>query len=310
MSRPVSQENLQDTLSLIEKAILKANEPLDIDRILSDIPVAFRVDAGTAMKLLDQLTQSGKIFSWKPKSRSKAPRFWKVGDIQHCRQDILSLIGPKPLTDRELQKKLRSRLFGLPAAMVQSVVKHSLSGLIAEKRLFRHPPLRARMLPRYGASPVDPAPYLKRLRSEFERVMKLFQNSGIEAADILKTLARSIDPGLLETIGINVLIPGPASAPIEEGPPRKTLSDWCDQVLQVIDTRFPGAKNSLPIWLPELRGYAGLAKPEFDRAIVQLARSGKLHLDRHNHPGSLDEKSREPFVQDEAGVSYVVAVLK
>jgi hypothetical protein len=310
MARPVSQESLQDTLSLIEKVILKANEPLDIDRILSDIPVPFRVDAGTALKLLDQLAQSGKAFAWKPKSRSKAPRFWKVGDTQHCKEDILSLIGSKPLTDAELQKKLRSRLFGLPAAAVKSVVKHSLSELFTEKRMFRQPPLRARQLPRYGTSPVDPAPYLKKLRSEFERVMKLFQNSGIETADILKTLARSIDPGLLETMGKNVSIPSPASVSNPKSLPQKTLSDLCDQVLHVIDTRFPGARNSLPIWLPELRGYTGLSKSEFDQAIMQLARSGKLHLDRHNHPGSLDENSREPFVQDETGVSYVVAVLK
>lgn len=310
MARPVSRESLQDTLTLIEKVILKADEPLDIDRILSALPVPYRVDAATALNLLDRMAKSGKVFPWRPKSRSKTPRFWNVGDIQYCRQDILSLIGLKPLTETELQKKLRSRLFGLPAAMVKSVVKHSLRELIAEKRLFRHPPLRARQLPRYGAAPVDPTPYLKKLRSEFERIMKLFQNSGLEAGDILKTLARSINPGLWEQMGINVSIPSSASAPIQESPPQKTLSDLCDQVLHIIDTRISGAKNGLPIWLPELRGYTGLSKHEFDLAVVHLARSGKLHLDRHNYPGSLDEKSREVFVQDEAGVSYVAAVLK
>ncbi len=288
---------------MVDKIILQANEPVDTGQIVMALPVSFRKDKTTIRSVLEQLVHEGRVFTWKPRARSRARRYWKTSDAVFCRQLIRLEVNAKPLTESEILQRSRSRLFAIATKGIVPLIQSALKELIAEGSLFVHPPRQARHRVRYATVPVDPAPYIAKLRAEFDRVVKLLQHSGTTAQDILRRLGGAIPHA-----------PLPDEKPVDEPPQTKEnmeipLPELAEALLHTICNRIPGAKNRVPIWLPELRNYCRLSKTQFDRAVLYLARNGKLHLDRHTHPGSLNEETRKPFVQDEDGVCYVAAVL-
>lgn len=290
---------------MVEKIILQANEPMDIGQIAHALPVSFRKDDKAIQNILEHAVHEGRIFAWKPRARSRKERFWKISDNVFCRQLILSKADAKPLSEKDLLQTSRSRFFGMSNRAILPLVTSSLKALIAEGRLFVHPPRQARHRIRYATVPVDPSPYIAKLRAEFDRVVKLLQHSGVGAEDILHRLGGN---SLYTSAPLSDGRPADESAPLKEDT-EIPLSELADTLLHTISSRIPGAGNRVPIWLPELRKFSNLSKVQFDRAVLYLARKGKLHLDRHTHPGSLTEETRKPFVQDEEGVSYVAAVL-
>lgn len=292
-----------ELIEMIEKIILQANEPMDTQQVVMALPVSFRKNENAIRYELEQMALGGRVFTWKPRARSRGKRYWKTSDAAFCKQLILSEINVKPLTKPEILQKSRSRLFSMTTKAIIPLIQSGLKELIAEGSLFVHPPRQIRHRVRYASVPVDPALYIAKLRTEFGRVMKLLQHSGTTAQDILRRLGEDIPPAAV-----------PGGKPGNEPPLTKEdmeipLPELAETLLHTIHNRIPGAKNRVPIWLPELRSYSRLSKTQFDRAVLHLARTGKLHLDRHTHPGSLNEETRKPFVQDEEGVSYVAAVL-
>ena len=290
---------------MIEKIIRQADEPKDIGQIISILPVSFQKDEQAIRSILEKMVHEGSIFLWKPRIRSRKHRFWNTSDTAYCSRLIRTVVGSRPLSEKDILRASRSRLFGLATRTIAPLVTTTLKRLIVEGCLFVHPPRQVRHLVRYASVPVDPAPYITKLRAEFDRVMKLLQHSGVSAQEVLQRLG-GITPGMQVVY--------PERTPTDEVPASKkeeevSLPDLADMLLHTIYNRIPGARNRVPIWLPELRNYSKLSKTQFDQAVLYLSRNGKLHLDRHTHPGSLTEETKQPFVQDEEGISYVAAVL-
>jgi hypothetical protein len=53
-----------------------------------------------------------------------------------------------------------------------------------------------------------------------------------------------------------------------------------------------------------------LEKQLFDRAVLELARQGRLSLHRHDFPSSLSPAERDELVTDGAGAYYVGMALR
>lgn len=290
---------------MIERILRQADEPKDIGQLLETLPVSFRKDEQAVCGILEQLVHEGRIFRWKPRSRSRKDRFWSTSDTAYCSRLIRSVVDSKPLSENEILRGVSQKLFGLAGRAIAPLVTTTLKKLIAEGGLFVHPPRQARHLVRYAAVHVDPAPYIARLRAEFDRVMKRLRHSGVTAQEILQHLG-GIEQGTAGAFDERACADGVPASKEDE---KIALPELADALLKTIYNRIPGATNRVPIWLPELRSYSRLSKPQFDQAVLYLSRNGKLHLDRHTHAGSLTEETKQPFVQDEEGVSYVAAVL-
>ena len=294
-----------ELFEMIERIIRQADEPKDIGQLIETLPVSFRKNEQAIDSILEQMIQEGSIFRWKPRSRSRKDRFWSQSDTVYCSRLIRTVVDSIPLSEKDILRASRPRLFGLAGRAITSLVASTLKKLVDEGSLFVHPPRQARHLVRYASIPVDPAPYIAKLRAEFDRVMKLLRNSGVTAQEVLQRL---------EGTAPKTHASFPERLPTDEIPASKedeeiSLPELADALLKTIYNRIPGARNRVPIWLPELRKYSRLSKPQFDQAVLYLSMNGKLHLDRHTHPGSLTEETKKPFVQDAEGVSYVAAVL-
>ena len=72
----------------------------------------------------------------------------------------------------------------------------------------------------------------------------------------------------------------------------------------------PGADNGALVAARNLRRAAKLDKHEFDRAVLELARNGRLTLHRHDFATSLSATERDELVSDGEGTFYVGMALR
>ena len=72
----------------------------------------------------------------------------------------------------------------------------------------------------------------------------------------------------------------------------------------------PSAAKQAPVWLPDLRNALDLSKDTFDRAVLILAKQGKVFLNKHAHPAQMTDTEKETMIADGQGNYYVVVVLR
>jgi glycosyltransferase A (GT-A) superfamily protein (DUF2064 family) len=72
----------------------------------------------------------------------------------------------------------------------------------------------------------------------------------------------------------------------------------------------PGANRGALVGARDLRRAAKLEKQSFDRAVMELARQGRLSLHRHDYATSLSAAERDELVTDGAGTYYVGMALR
>ena len=72
----------------------------------------------------------------------------------------------------------------------------------------------------------------------------------------------------------------------------------------------PGAERGALVGARELRRAVRLPKPDFDHAVLELARQGQLSLHRHDYATSLTPQERDELVTDGDGTFYVGMALR
>jgi hypothetical protein len=68
-----------------------------------------------------------------------------------------------------------------------------------------------------------------------------------------------------------------------------------------------GGRPNIPAWIPDVRKKVAIPKPAFDRAIIDLAQTGRYFLHRHSYPASSTQQELAELVVSGRDVYCVIA---
>jgi hypothetical protein len=122
------------------------------------------------------------------------------------------------------------------------------------------------------------------------------------AADVPHDDIRRALVQLLEAAGISF-----GSAPGGDETPAAAMAPDLIGVMRQIE---PGVDRGALVGARDLRRAVRMQKTQFDRAVLELARQGRLSLHRHDYPASLSAAEREELVTDGSGSYYVGMALR
>lgn len=279
---------------LLLKLIRQADAPLTAKQCSAGLTGPFKATDKRLAPVLDELVADGSLRSFAP-LLGKAPRYWDRSLNEYARKVMRDVLAERgPLKPADLKKQTLRFAKGLSDADYQQ----ELCRLIAERRVFEHPPASSRSKQStYHCAPPVPAPYLKSIADELRRMVALLLESGVSRDD-------------LEQAGLELLRQAGLSA--ETG----RVSSRDQRPMPVVDLielmRFiePGADRGALVTLPELRRAAGLNRNDFDESVLELARLGRVTLHRHDFPSNLAPAERDALVTDGHGNFYIGICLR
>ncbi|MFZ3045144.1 MAG: hypothetical protein WA151_04465 [Desulfatirhabdiaceae bacterium] len=296
-----SDNRLDDTRILIKKIISQSQIPLSLEDIHKLLPTLYQPDRQTLSLLMENLVKDDIIYQWPSKSRNRNPRFWNQNLPAFIRKKIVFSMAESCLTQNQLLKTISKTLFKCSQSASEKCIKQALNDLLAEKRVFEHPPVGRYRKTRFGNQPIAIEKYLDRLLGEMDRVCHILRKVGVTPDQIVEAFHKKME------VPKNVSVP-PQSVPLPL--PESPAPNASDQLLQKMVEIEPGALNQIPIWIPDLRKAMRMTKPEFDQAVLTLVGEGKIFLDKHAHPAQLSPSEREQMVSDHTDDYYVVAVIR
>jgi len=153
-------------VAAVRQALQRSDEPLTLSKIRAALPSSFRSVSLEALE--ESLTRqvAANVFYQYPKYRSPQNRYWDRPMPVHLAHLLRVSLEEKPLTLSELRRRL------------PDYARHQADGVLEEEvtrgRLFRHPAVKSRTGPRFGARRPDPRDYLRsELTAAFGRLQQL-----------------------------------------------------------------------------------------------------------------------------------------
>jgi hypothetical protein len=256
----------QDLDVLLETVLARAVEPLSLTAVLKALPAGKKPAQQTVKAHLDELATAGRIHRW----RGKTMKFWGVSQKRFVRDQVLQALAMGPLVQSEINRRARKS----PQALVKAV----LAELVGDKTVRKHPRLGKRQP--FGIGPPDAVDYLS---VGIGTMFKQLNKKGFESSELHAALRRYVD-------GIEAC-PGLAGNGAEE-------------ILAAIPRLNSQASRGALVYLTDLR--AALTqqlqdKDAFDRAVLELARQGKVQLQSHPWPGRLSDSDKHALVPNGRG---------
>ncbi len=292
-----SGNRIEEIRTLITKIILQSLRPITRNDILAALPLSYRMDPVIIGRLADDLVRQGLVFSWLPRSRTRTSRYWNQDETAFLRNAIRSCLSLKPLTRKQLSQEIPGKLFGSSRGTAEKRLRQALTSLIRENVVFIHPPVGRFRSIRYSLFPPEILSYLQKGLRELNRVLPALRKAGVPEKQILDTIATNLG------ISISNSTPPPSSvgSSIDQ-----TATDLLGRMNEVV----PGAIHQVPVWIPTLRKAVNLPKEDFDRALLHLARTGKIFLDKHAHPAQMTPEEKEEMLSDSHGNWFVAALIR
>jgi hypothetical protein len=301
MAISYSDNRLDDTRILIKKIISQSKIPLSMEDIHKVLPTLYQPDRQTLSLLMENLVKDDIIYQWPSKSRNRNPRFWNQNLPAFIREKIVLSMAESCLTQNQLLKTICKTLFKCSQSASEKHIKQAINDLLAEKRVFEHPPVGRYRKTRFCIQPIDIDKYLDRLLGEMDRVCHILKKVGVTPDQIIEAFHKKME------IPKNVSVPARSvRPPVSES----SALNASDQLLQKMVEIEPEALSQVPVWIPDLRKAMRMTKPEFDQAVLALVGEGKIFLDKHAHPAQLSPSEREQMVSDHMDDCYVVAVIR
>lgn len=283
-----------ETGELLLKLIRQADAPLTAKQCSAGLTGPFKATDKRLTPVLDELVADGSLRSFAP-LRGKVSRYWDRSLGDYARKVILDVLaerGPLKLAD------LRKRTLGFARGLSDADYQQELRRLIAERRVFEHPPAssRSKQSTCHTAPPV-PAPYLKSIADELRRMVALLLESGVARDD-------------LEQAGLELLRQAGLHAEVARGSSRQEQPEPVVDLIELMRFIEPGADRGALVTLPELRRAAGISQHDFDKLVLELARLGRVTLHRHDFPSNLAPAERDALVTDGHGNFYIGICLR
>lgn len=282
--------NGEQLAEAIKRILQQAPKPLNVER-LRDARGELRVGEDDFRQALLRLLDRGEVHRWPPVRGKEC--YWSRAFEEKAREGVLSALAGGPLTWAALQIAARKFLPGCPKTPADQALKEARDALLAEGRIFRHPKT-GRRGERFGLTPADPRLYLKEVRKAIRGVLDKLGKAGVA-------------PGAVHAaIGELLHLPvQPVGEPIEQ------LAERIYQTIPVVEPSAPlGAMATAEKLRRRLDPQAD-SRDAFDRAVLLLARNGKVDLHKMYMPeSSMTDRERQVLVRDEEGNYYVGVTLR
>ncbi len=293
-----TDELSSDTLSVARKVLERSPAPLTAKRISEQLPRPFKVKPAVLTRGLEREGPSAGVFSW-PGSRG-GKRFWVKDPEAVAGAETARILSNKALTLAELDRALGRSLFGCTKTAAEALRKKVLPGLVSEKKVFQYPLAPRQKARRFSALPPDPAPYLGKVLKEYQAVRKKLEEAGVSDQAVLEALVRELTGKA-----------GPSrEAPAGEIQAEAPEEDLGDNVISKALEMEPAAAQEAMVSLRRLRDAVGAPKESFDRAVLKLARQGRVWLHRHVDPAQMNDSERAAAVPDGKGGFFIGIVLR
>lgn len=289
----------QDVRAIGREAILKAaqeaDEPFTAKELTSRLATPVKFSEADVAAILDEAVAAATLHFIPAATAKGKPRYSRQSVLELGARATLQAIQTKgPQTLANLKKLLK----GLGDTQFQQIVDR----LRAQGSLFAHPPWGAVKQELIGIRPPSAAPYFIEIGVQLGKVVAFLQAAQVPAEEIRRTVVQ-----VLAEAGISFGA-GTIGAPAAAG--RSAAGPESVDLVEAMNRIEPGAERGALVGARELRHAVQLSKAEFDRAVLELARHGRLSLHRHDYAASLSPTERDDLVTDGDGTYYVGMALR
>jgi hypothetical protein len=267
-----SPQFLAELDELTSKILARSPGGLTANRVRLGLPRSHRVPLAVLTKRLETLVQEGRLHTWTPPAGRPRPpaTVYSTVALDHWITDqVIQELTTRPSTQAELKQRIPGPL--------RALLREILGRLLVEKRVFQHPPVKGRRF--LSLEPPDAAQALSR---ELTRLFDKARRLGFSLEDVAAALRRF------------------TTRHVEDE----------DVILDAMVNLKPASARGALVYLPDLRRRLQdrfRNKQEFDRAILSLAEKGRVQLQSHSLPASLNEVEREAMIDNGRG-SYYMAI--
>lgn len=267
----------------VREKLLHAAAPLKLADVAKGLPKPRKVKANAFREQLRDAVEDevrlGNAFRY-PSGKNGEPRYWSRDERRLLREKVVELAG----TPLERSKLTRALGKGLDGPFVEGVLRE----LIAEARLFEHPPKTKKGKARFGSSPPPPPlpalatkPHKAKVEKLAADCRKLLAAAGVEVEELLRTLRVHI---------------GDETRP----PPAVETPD--ELILKAVGTAPVVSLADLRREMPrEFRG------PAFDDAVLRLADQRRVVVSQDADPLSFSDAERAELVRDGEALYTTIA---
>ncbi|HWL11297.1 MAG TPA: hypothetical protein VNQ76_23030 [Planctomicrobium sp.] len=277
--------------SVMESAVLNATKPLSLKELLKAASGAIPVTPDQVSPLLAKLLAAKKLHLIPPLTSRGAPGYWREPPASWGREVIRQTVQSK---GAQPDAKLRKLVTFLSDGEFSTLV----DDLMSRRELFSHPPIgkvKKRLL---ATAPPRPEPYFQPVADQLKSAVTALRAVNVSEEQLRRSLVQ-----LVESTGISFgATPQTATA--------VNTSEVTSQLEKLIRQTEPGAERGALVGIRDLRHAAALSKPEFDAALLELSRQGRLSLHRHDFPASLTAGERDELVCNNDGICYVGVALR
>lgn len=287
----------QDVRAIGREAILKAaqvaDEPFTAKELASRLATPVKLSEADVAAILDEAVAAATLHFIPAATAKGKPRYSRQSVLELGARATLQAIQTKgPQTLANLKKLLK----GFGDTQFQQIVDR----LRAQGSLFAHPPWGAVKHELIGIRPPSAAPYFKEIGVQLGKVVACLQAAQVPAEEIRRTVVQVLaEAGISFGAGTVGAAAGPSAASPESV-----------DLVEAMNRIEPGAERGALVGARELRHAVQLSKAEFDRAVLELARHGRLSLHRHDYAASLSPTERDDLVTDGDGTYYVGMALR
>lgn len=282
-------------LTELQQELQAAEVPLTAQDLVKR--VSGKPKAAELAPLLEELMASGAVFAM-PASGAKAkPRYWGRPASEYGRQALRQFVEAKGPQE---EAKLRKALKEFSDDQFRKIVDDGL----AAKELFRHPIAGKVKKELLGTRPPSPEPYLGEVAAQLAKIVPRLLAANIGGDELRRYFVQIIEAAGVPFSSANF---GGSSA---TQPARAEPAASGADLIGLIRRLEPGADRGALVGARDLRRASQLEKNQFDRAVLDLAREGRLSLHRHDYPTSLSPEERDSLISDSQGSYYVGVALK
>lgn len=271
----ISPDTAELENEVIRKALSQATQPLTCKQLRDRLTGPYKLSEDILTARLTAEIAAGRVYTFAATGRGQALRYWTRSAEELARETLLRYLAQRPHTRAELLRKAKSTLAGFS----EERQKQLLAQLVREEHVQELPPLLGGRTKFYSAKPANPRDYLE------DALKKLGKKLACSREDILRAA------GLLND----------APAAVPQNSANESL------LTRMVQIKLAAAQGGLvplnELW-HSLRT-EGWDKTSFDRAVLHLAESYRVALQRHNFPNSLSEAERAELVADQLGNYYV-----
>ncbi|MBS0263612.1 MAG: hypothetical protein JSS02_16845 [Planctomycetes bacterium] len=277
----------------VRQMLPQLEQPQSAREIIRHLVVPFKVTESELLLVIEELVASGECHVFPATTAKGKPRYASFGRLELGTREIGRVLAAKgPQTAAQLKKALK----GFPDDEFREILDEGL----AARRLWKHPPWGKVKQELIGRTPPSPLAYLREVGEQLAKIMGLLRGAEVPAEEL-----RRAGVQLLAAAGIE--LSGWSGRAAEASTAAATPAF---DLVALIRRLEPRANQGAVVAARDLRPASGLDKVTFDRAVLDLARQGRLSLHRHDFVASLTSAARDELVTDGAGTYYVGMALR